>query len=475
MPSSESRPNLVLLMADEHNRSCLGAYGHPFVQTPNLDRLAAEGTRFTDAYCNSPICVPSRASFATGRYVHETGHWDNAFPYAGTPRSWHHQLRDAGGEVTSIGKLHFRGGDDNGFSEEILPLHVVDGLGDLKGLLRRPLPPKAGADAMARNAGRGESEYYLYDRAICDAAKSWLAERAEAGPYALFVSFVMPHFPLVAPGPFYDLYADLGLDVLKHGLDAPSPDHPSLAELRRYMSYDEFFDDERRTVALRAYYGMVSAIDAMVGEILSVLSDTGQTDRTLVAYTSDHGENLGNRGFWGKSVMYEDSVAVPMILRGPGVPEDHVCRTPVSLVDMAPTVTGLWDLPKNDSLPGRSLVEIAAAPDDAERPVFAEYHAAGSPTGMFMFRQGRWKLVEYAGQQPQLFDLESDPGEKVDLAGDPARAGQIADLQAARGRICDIEAVDTRAFADQNAKVAAHGGRAAILKGTDIPHTPAPI
>ena len=157
--------NIVILMSDEHNRDCAGCYGHPLVRTPNIDRLAARGTRFTDAYCNSPICVPSRASFATGRHVHRTGHWDNAFPYAGAPDSWHHAVRAAGGDAVSVGKLHFRGGDDDGFTEEILPLHVVDGLGDLKGMLRRPLPDKAGADAMARDAGRGESEYYRYDRA----------------------------------------------------------------------------------------------------------------------------------------------------------------------------------------------------------------------------------------------------------------------------------------------------------------------
>lgn len=375
----EEHPNLVVIMSDEHRRDCAGCYGHPFVQTPNLDRLASQGTRFTDACCNSPICVPSRASFATGRYVHETGHWDNAFPYAGEPDSWHHALRATGSEVVSIGKLHFRGGDDNGFTEEILPLHVVDGLGDLKGMLRRPLPEKKGAEAMARDAGRGESEYYRYDRAICDAAKQWLSARIAGGrPFALFVSFVMPHFPLVAPAETYDIYAGLDLDELRQGLDAPAPDHPALAEMRRYMSYDDYFDDERRLAGLRAYHGMVSAIDAMVGEILDVLSETGQEDRTVVAYTSDHGENLGNRGFWGKSIMYEDSVAVPMILKGPGVPQGHVCRTPVSLLDMYPTATGLWGLDSGDR-PGRSLIETANAADDPERPVFAEYHAAGRP------------------------------------------------------------------------------------------------
>ena len=133
--------NLLFIMSDEHNRRVLGCHGHPMIRTPNLDRLAARGVRFTDAYCNSPICVPSRASFATGRWVHQVRFWDNAIPYDGSIPSWGHRLQQAGHHATSIGKLHFRSADDrNGFDEEIMPLHVVDGVGDLLGLLRDDLP-----------------------------------------------------------------------------------------------------------------------------------------------------------------------------------------------------------------------------------------------------------------------------------------------------------------------------------------------
>ena len=129
--------NLLFILSDEHNPRVLGAAGHPMIKTPNLDRLAAAGVRFTGAYCNSPICVPSRAALATGRYVHRTRFWDNAIAYDGSVPSWHHRLRDAGHEVVSIGKLHFRSADDdNGFTEEVMPLHIVDGIGDPLGWLR---------------------------------------------------------------------------------------------------------------------------------------------------------------------------------------------------------------------------------------------------------------------------------------------------------------------------------------------------
>src|SRR5579863_9207505 len=193
--------NLLFILCDEHNPRVLGAAGHPVIRTPNLDRLAARGVRFSSAYCNSPICVPSRAALATGRYVHQIRFWDNAIPYDGSVPSWHHRLRDAGSEVVSIGKLHFRSAaDDNGFSEEIMPLHVVDGIGDPLGWLREPLPVRKAALRLAQDAGRGDSTYQQYDDRITAAAVAWLEARAAAAdrgkPWVLFVSLVCPHFPL---------------------------------------------------------------------------------------------------------------------------------------------------------------------------------------------------------------------------------------------------------------------------------------
>ena len=144
--------NLLFIMSDEHSRRVLGCYGHKMIRTPNLDALAARGVRFTDAYCNSPICVPSRASFATGRFVHDIRFWDNGIPYDGSVPSWGHRLRDAGHAAVSIGKLHFRSqDDDNGFSEEVMPLHVIDGIGDLTGMISRRHEAAQGV----ADAGRG--------------------------------------------------------------------------------------------------------------------------------------------------------------------------------------------------------------------------------------------------------------------------------------------------------------------------------
>lgn len=151
--------NLVIIMSDEHNPHFLGVRGHPVVQTPHMDRLAARGVNFVSAYTPSPVCVPARAAFATGKYVHDIKFWDNAMPFDGSMPSWHSLLRDRGHQVVSIGKLHFRSSDDdNGFSEEQIGMHVIDGEGDLLGLIRdEDMPKRKGAYKMARMAGPGES------------------------------------------------------------------------------------------------------------------------------------------------------------------------------------------------------------------------------------------------------------------------------------------------------------------------------
>src|SRR6266705_7071601 len=160
--------NFLVIMSDEHNPKIARYAGHPIVRTPSLDALAARGTIFTSAYTTSPVCIPARAAFAVGKYVHQIGFWDNADAYDGSIPSWHHRLRERGHRVVSIGKLHFRGHpqDDNGFSEEIIPMNIIEGKGDLMGLVRNDLPERALSWKIARLAGPGETPYTAYDREI---------------------------------------------------------------------------------------------------------------------------------------------------------------------------------------------------------------------------------------------------------------------------------------------------------------------
>jgi choline-sulfatase len=476
--------NLLVILSDEHMSRALGCAGHPFVHTPNLDALAARGTRFTAASTPSPICVPARAALATGRDLHEMGRYhDNADPYDGEVRSWHHALSEGGHDVVSIGKLHFRGlpGDDHGFSEEKLAMHVVDGKGDLLALIRdETAPPRKGAAKMCGSAGPGESDYTRYDRDITAAAQVWLRQRAAAEragkPWCLFVSLVTPHFPLTAPPEHFYRYPPDIVGMPKLYAQHERPTHPFIQDYARTIPYDSHVRSEADVHRMRAgYYGLVSFMDEQVGKILGCLEDCGFGAGTRVLYSSDHGDNIGARGLWGKSNMYEESVGVPMILAGAGVPAGAVCATPVSLTDVAATVldaTGCAEAPPRGS---SSLIAIAngAEPD---RAAFSEYHASGSREAAFMLRKGRWKYVRYATYPTQLFDLEADPEEITDRAADPACASVVAEMEAlllARlGRT--PAAVDAAVKARQAAILAANGGREAVMARGDLPYSPPP-
>jgi choline-sulfatase len=474
--------NVLFIMSDEHSKRVAGCYGNPVIRTPHIDRLAEQGTMFTDAYANCPICVPSRASFATGRYVHQIGFWDNGMPYDGSIPGWGHHLIADGHEVVSIGKLHYRSTEDqNGFSHELLPLHVLEGRGDVQGMLRRPPPRRASTRQLAGDAGEGESTYIRYDRQIRDAAIGWLQDAARSPrdkPWVLFVSFVCPHFPLMAPAEFFRMYP---LDrVPMPGLRQQEefPDHPVLRKLREVQDYEDHFRDEAHVrTAIAAYYGMVSFLDDNIGRILAALEESGLAGDTLVVYTSDHGDNLGTRTFWGKSNMYEESVGVPLVMRGPSVPRGHAVDLPVSLVDGYQTFIEAAGVRLSDDeiaqLPGHSLLRIANG-ERPERNVLSEYHAVASITGVFMIRVGRYKYVHYEGFRPQLYDLQGDPLETTDLALDPTHAGTLATCARALRGVVDPAAVTARAFADQSARIAALGGPEQVMRMGNYPYTPAP-
>lgn len=466
--------NQLILMSDEHTRKVLGCYGNPIVRTPNIDRLAARGTRFTDAYTPSPICVPARASIATGRYIHQTGHWDNAHPYEGTPDSWAHILRGMGRDVGSIGKLHYRDKDcDGGFGFTQIPMHVINGVGDVLGSIRKPLPPRPKSRNMAKDIGPGDTRYIRYDTKITDQTVEFLSNRTpDDTPWTLFVSLIAPHFPLIAPPDFYELYRDQGLFPSK---PVPENEHEWHAAMRRCLLFDNF-TDHRTRIALASYYGLVSFLDHNIGRILDALERSNLADNTLTIYTSDHGDNIGERAFWGKSNFFEESVGVPFIMAGPGVPRNHVCKTPINLTDLYPTIveTAGGDLEHDTSRPGRSLMDIIAEPDDETRTVFSEYHAMGAKSGAFMLRKGPWKFIYYVGLPPQLYNLTDDPDELTDLGRSDRHRDVCVRMEAELRRICDPERVDERANRDQEAVVARHGGAAAILQAGGMSGTPPP-
>ncbi|MCC5986687.1 MAG: sulfatase-like hydrolase/transferase [Pararhodobacter sp.] len=481
MPSTPR--NLIVVLSDEHDPRFMGASGHPAMRTPNLDRLAARGRRFANAYTPSPICVPARASMATGLYVHQTGCWDNATAYDGSIPGWGHALQNASVRVESIGKLHYRRTEDpTGFDRQHLPMHLAGGTGQIWGSVRDPLPRIAHAERprmLGERIGIGETDYTRFDRAVTSQAVQWLEKAAHtpgAEPWVLFVGLAAPHFPLVAPAEFAALYPPENTPTPKLRPQAGYRRHPWVQDMHDYWPHDDgFAGDEERMTAIRMYMALCSFLDHNLGQIMETMAETGLDRDTRIIYTSDHGDNLGARGMWGKSTLYQESVAVPMILAGPDI-EPGVERAPVSLVDMFPTILDAVGLDPEGvppaQRPGLSL--LSASPLPADRAVLSEYHAVGAPSGAFMLRKGRWKLHYYVGYSPELFDIEADPEELNDRTADPECAEILDDLVRALFEICDPKAVDARAKADQAALVNRFGGRDKAVNQGVSGATPAP-
>ncbi len=471
--------NLLFIISDQHQAAAMGCSGHPLVQTPNLDRLAEGGTRFSNAYTNCAICVPVRAALATGQYVHQIGNWDNGFPYDGSVPSWGHRLKEEGYIVDSIGKLHFRSADgDNGFRKEIEPLHVVDGIGDpasgiRDGSIRRDWRPAI------EEAGPADSTYQQYDIRNRENAIKWLRAHADDDkPWALFLSFVTPHPPWFSPPDTYNLYPHDQIAMPPQWREADWPRHPAYEYMRRFFSSEQPFPEAMIRRLNAVYYGICTFLDQQIGQVLAELDALKLRDSTRIIYTSDHGEHIGARGIYGKFTMYEEASNIPFIMSGPDVPAGKVVDTPISLIDCYPTILeAVGCAPPDDGVerPGRSLWDIAKG-DEQERKVFSEYHAIGSQNAYYMLRDRRYKYIYHVDASPQLFDLIADPDELNDLAINPdARTRQLlASYEAQLREILDPEAVDRRAKADQAARIESLGGREAVVARGVFTNSPAP-
>jgi choline-sulfatase len=473
--------NLIYFQSDNHNHRLLGCAGHPFVQTPALDRLAQRGAYFANAYCASTLCCPSRAAIATGRYAHQTGYWDNAIAYDGRVASWMHRLREQGHPVVSVGKLHYRSTqDDNGFSEEIVPLHIVDGVGGLIGLLRyADEPPKHGQwELYMEESGVGETVYQTYDREITRHAVDWLKRHGtgRGTPWVLFVSYVSPHPPFTVPQRLFDLYPPERMPLPLRFRPEERPEHPALAHLRRVNGWREMTDEDTLRRIAAGYFALVTHLDEQIGSVLAAVDALGLLENTRVLYTSDHGESYGHHGLFGKGHLYEHAARVPLLMAGPEIPAGRVVNQVASLVDLFPTIVAGAGaaLPAEDAdLPGVSLWP-ALGGQEAQRAGFAEYHATGSKSAGFLYRDGRDKLVYYVGMPPQRFDLAADPDELHDLDAERRDDPRTKALEAGLRTMVDPEAVDRQAKADQEACAQRHGGYETIRKRGDFVYTPPP-
>ncbi len=451
--------NVLLIMVDEmdgRKMGCAGwdGEGASTMHTPNLDALAERGVLFENTYCASPLCVPSRASFVTGRHVNEIHCWDNGSSFDESWGTFGHRLEDQGVPVTTFGKIDFvEPCGDHGFERMFKP--GIREIGDICGMFRDPMCQRKGGRKRLDNAGpkdiSGNVDEQIYENSI----EFLRSSEAQDGPWMLWSSYRNPHFAHYAPEEYYDLYDEDEIDF------PPVGDASTLNRLNRDLRYhfevDELVDEETWMRNIRGYHGLISYIDNFVGGLLDTLEEEGLADDTIVIFTSDHGEMLGSHGMWWKCAPFEPSVRVPLIMAGPDIQEGERVEHPVSPVNMSPTIVDAAECElesEDDDLPGVSLLPMAREGDDDDLPkvVMSQYHGHGVRNGWFLVRKDDLKLIHYHGYGHEMYNVGNDPHELNDLARDPDMHHQLASLDGTLHDTLTPRVVDTTAKADQSAR-----------------------
>jgi choline-sulfatase len=449
-------PNIIFVMADQMTPFMTGPYGQKIAHTPHLDALAKMGTVFENAYCNSPLCVPSRMSMFTGLLPSRIGAYDNASEFPGHCPTMMHYLRRAGYRTAVAGKTHFIGADQlHGFDDRLTPCIFPADFSMLPDWRRGPVYNKGtSVQSMLRALGPSKwNKQLAFDQTAFDRSLEYLAGHAagEKGqPLFLNISLTQPHDPFTSTQEFLDLYKDADIPLPK--------DH---GDIRRLSPTYEWFvihhgldkeklSAERIREARRNYLAMISWVDDKVGQLMKELHRL-QMQNTVVIFTSDHGEMLGEHGQWSKRLMLEWSGRVPMIVAGHGrIPAGKRVAAPVSLADLFPTFAEMAEAKVETPLDGKSLLPLIDGRDDGhERECVAEYLGEGTIEPIRMVRTAKSKYITVNGYPPQLYDLSRDPEEATNLAGSREYAAVEAGLRKRAETEWDGAALKTAVIASQ--------------------------
>ena len=440
-------PNILFLCSDQHQAAASGCYGHAEVQTPNIDRIAASGTRFTRAYCQSPVCVPARGSIITAQYPHAHGAriLQDALP--ADARTIAHHFAERGYQTGAIGKMHFvdetqKHGFDYRLELGDFRKTLTDGEWDA---LRRDQGGNGGTSGRPSDL----SARYFQDTYYADETVRYLREkRSPDKPFILWSSYFMPHTPLVPMRDYFDRYDPETLALPKrnpNALETGFEGHLIRAKQRGWYAQT----DAELGRALAGYYGNISQMDACIGKVLDALCDLGLDENTIIVYTSDHGEMAGAHRMWTKHNMYEQSVRVPLIIRLPGDgAANAACDHLIEHVDLYPTLAELCALPIPENIHGRSFAPLLC--NRAYQPrecVYSEYdfchgvftrdnRYVGKPP-ILMVRTDRDKLNYLSWGRSELFDLHNDPHEFHNAIDDPANTSITRELTAIAQRMYD--------------------------------------
>ena len=424
--ASSGKPNILFVMADQLAARYLPFHGHAIVKTPNLSRLAAEGVVFENAYSTSPLCAPARATVMNGLLPSRTGVYDNAAEFPSAIPTWAHYLRREGYKTCLSGKMHFVGPDQlHGLEERLTTdIYPADFGWTPDWRLRQEridwwyhnmtsvLQP--GIAEITNQLEFDDDVGFQATRKIYDHARFNVDK-----PLALMASFTHPHDPYAARKQFWDLYRNEDIDMprtppmAKHQLDSHSQ---RLYEMSAMDDYTVKEQDVRK--ARHGYYANISYVDNLVGQLIDVLEKTGMLDDTIVVFTSDHGDFLGERGLWYKMSFLEPSAHVPLLIWQPKRFKARRIKEPVSLADILPTLAELGGTTQlARPVDGRSLVPLLqGANENPEATTWGEYLAEGAIAPLYMLRRGPWKFIHSPVDPDQLFNIDDDPEEQDNLA-----------------------------------------------------------
>jgi choline-sulfatase len=442
-------PNILIVMADQMAPAFLPIYGHPLVRAPNMQALAREGVVFDNAYCASPLCAPSRASFMSGLLPSRTRVYDNAAEFAADIPTFAHALRLRDYRTILSGKMHFCGPDQlHGFEQRLTtdiypadfnwtpdwdrPDHRPSWYHNMSSVR------DAGLCVRSNQLDFDDETAFMAERAIFDLARS-----KDQRPFLLVASFSHPHDPFAVPRRYWDLYRDEDIEMPAPGnaLDAHS------RRLRLVCAMDgEPVTEAQVRAARRAYYAAIAYVDDLLGRLMQALRSAALAEDTIVILTSDHGEMLGERGLWYKMSFLDGASRVPLVVASSGRFEPRRVAASVSLIDLMPT---LIDLAGGNAqslgigLDGRSLaphLRGAGGHDEA----IGEYLAEGAIAPIVMIRRGAFKFIHSPVDPDQLFDVKRDPRERDNLADNPTFAEVIAEFRAEVGKRWDLPELDAR-------------------------------
>ena len=421
------KPNILMIMADQLAPQALSFYGNPVCKTPHLDRLAADSVVFDNAYCNYPVCVPSRASMLSGRLTPEIEVWDNACELASSQPTMAHHLRHLGYHTVLSGKMHFIGPDQmHGFDERTVTDVYPSGFDWVADWKAGPafVPSATGLNGVVDAGPAARTLQEDFDEEVAHAAVQSIYDLArrgdEAGPWFQIASFTSPHTPFVADRKYWDRYDPDEIDLpTVSTLPFDDLDYASRALFFAHGRHRHLVTQDDLKRARHGYYAMISFIDDKVGEILAALEASGQANDTVVIFCADHGEMLGERGMWFKQSFYEWSARIPLMVSAPQRYRPRRVDDCVSLVDLLPTLVGIAGGKVGLPCDGESL-EPALEGRPTRDLAISDYYGIGPCVPHRMVRQGRFKLIYTHGQPDLLFDLEADPDELKNLAEDPA-------------------------------------------------------